>query len=78
MLLYYYSMWRCGATGLLNDVDTGDDDLSRSGVGGDCCAICCDRSGVGKTAQTEGRSMDPVIIAAALIILAVEISIRLL
>jgi len=71
-------MWRCGATGLLNDVDSCDDDLDHSGVGGDRCAVCCDGSGVGKTSQTELLSMDPVIIAAALIILAVEIYIRLL
>jgi len=71
-------MWQCGATGLLNDVDTGDDDLSRSRVGGDLGAVCCDCSGVGKTAQTEGLSMDPVILIAAAIIIAVEVYIRLL
>ena len=71
-------MWRCGATGLSNDVDSCDDDLDHSGVGGDRCAVCSDRSGFGKTSQTENLSMDPVIILAAAVIIMVELYIRLL
>lgn len=71
-------MWLCGATGLSNDVDPSHDDLSDSALSGSIGAVWCDRCVAGKTPQTEGLSMDPVIVIAAAIILAVEIYIRLL
>jgi hypothetical protein len=71
-------MWRCGATGLSNDVDPSHDDLSDSALSGDLGAVWCDRCVVGKTPWSTESKMDPVILTAGLIILAVEIYIRLL
>jgi hypothetical protein len=71
-------MWLCGATGPSNNVDTGDDDLSRSALSGDRGAVWCDRCVVGKTAWSTESKMDPVIVIAAAIIIAVEVYIRLL
>ena len=71
-------MWRFGATGPSNDVYTCDDDLRDCAVRHGGCAVCCDLSGLGKIRLQRQGSMDPVIIIAALIIIAVEMYIRLL
>ena len=59
-------MWRCGATGLLNNHAL----ISHC----HCLDHCVCPLGISR----EERLMDPVIVIAALIILAVEVYIRLL